>query len=67
MVDSTDVVLQNMTMDFDLIKANFVFGVMGLSAHPVLNAIGRTTALGIALAFLLAPISLVLVGRRSVP
>ncbi len=40
----------------------FVFGVMGLSAHPALNAIGRTTAVGIALAFLLAPVSLVLVG-----
>jgi len=44
----------------------FVFGVMGLSAHPVLHAIGRTTALGIALAFVLAPVSLVLVGRRPV-
>lgn len=43
----------------------FVFGVMGLSAHPVLHAIGRTTALGIALAFVLAPASLVLVGRTA--
>jgi predicted exporter len=40
----------------------FVFGVLGFSAHPVLNAIGRTAAVGIALAFLLAPVSLVLVG-----
>ena len=39
----------------------FVFGVMGLSEHPVLHAVGRTTALGIALAFVLAPVSLVLV------
>jgi predicted exporter len=38
----------------------FVFGVMGFSEHPVLHAIGRTTAVGIALAFLLAPVSLVL-------
>jgi predicted exporter len=41
----------------------FVFGVMGFSEHPVLHAIGRTTAVGIGLAFLLAPVSLVLVGR----
>jgi len=44
----------------------FVFGVMGFSAHPVLHAIGRTTAIGIALAFLLAPVSLVLVAPRRV-
>jgi predicted exporter len=45
----------------------FVFGVMGFSEHPVLHAIGRTTAVGIALAFLLAPVSLVLLapGRGS--
>jgi predicted exporter len=42
------------------------FGVMGLSAHPVLSAIGRTTSIGIALSFLLAPVSLVLVaGERQ--
>jgi predicted exporter len=40
------------------------FGVMGLSAHPVLSAIGRTTAVGIALSLLLAPVSLVLVAGR---
>ena len=39
----------------------FVFGVMGFSQHPALNAIGRTAGVGIALAFLLAPVALVLV------
>jgi len=29
MVNSTDVVLQNMTMDFDLIKGNNIFGIFG--------------------------------------
>ena len=43
----------------------FVFGVMGFSAHPALNAIGRTAGVGIALAFLLAPVALVLVGPDS--
>lgn len=43
----------------------FVFGVMGLSVHPVLHAIGRTTAVGIALAFLLAPVSLVLLRKPA--
>ncbi|MHC4618247.1 MAG: right-handed parallel beta-helix repeat-containing protein [Planctomycetota bacterium] len=28
-VNSTGVVIENMTMDFDLVRANFVFGVMG--------------------------------------
>jgi predicted exporter len=41
----------------------FVFGVLGLSSHPVLSALGLTTAVGIALSFLLAPVSLVVVGR----
>jgi predicted exporter len=40
----------------------FVFGVMGFSAHPALHAIGRTAGVGIALAFVLAPVALVLVG-----
>jgi predicted exporter len=44
----------------------FVFGMLGLSAHPVLSALGRTTATGIALSFLLAPVSLVVVGRGGV-
>lgn len=43
----------------------FTFGVMGFSAHPVLNAIGRTTSIGIALSFLLAPASLVLLESRN--
>jgi predicted exporter len=41
----------------------FVFGVLGLSSHPVLSALGLTTAAGIALSFFLAPVSLVVVGR----
>jgi predicted exporter len=45
----------------------FTFGVLGFSEHPVLHAIGRTTSLGIALAFLLAPSSLVLMGGRPGP
>jgi predicted exporter len=40
-----------------------VFGVLGLSSHPVLSALGVTTAVGIALSFLMAPVSLVVVGR----
>jgi predicted exporter len=43
----------------------FVFGVLGLSAHPVLSALGLTTAVGIGLSFVLAPVSLVVVGRRG--
>ena len=43
----------------------FIFGVMGFSEHPVLHAIGRTAGVGIALAFLFAPVSLVLVGGRD--
>jgi predicted exporter len=43
----------------------FTFGVLGFSEHPVLHAIGRTTSLGIALAFLLAPSSLVLMGGQG--
>lgn len=43
----------------------FVFGVLGLSSHPVLSALGLTTAIGIALSFVLAPVSLVVVGRRG--
>lgn len=46
----------------------FTFGVMGFSAHPVLYSIGRTTSIGIALAFLLAPASIVLLeGRGRTP
>lgn len=39
-----------------------VFGILGLSAMPVLQAIGRTVAIGVAVSFLLA---LILSQRRS--
>ena len=46
------------------ITTMFVFGVMGFSAHPALHSIGRTTGVGIAFAFVLAPVSLVLLGAE---
>jgi predicted exporter len=64
-VEDTEATMQSLLLS--ALTTIFVFGVMGLSAHPVLHAIGRTTALGIALAFVLAPASLVLVGRRPIP
>ncbi len=36
----------------------FMLGVLGLSEHPVLRALGRTTAFGVAAAFVLAPLAL---------
>ena len=36
-VNSSDVVLQNMTMDYDLVKANSVFGVFGCDSTVTLN------------------------------
>jgi predicted exporter len=42
----------------------FTFGVMGFSEHPVLHAIGRTAGVGIALSFLLAPVSLAVLRPR---
>ena len=44
----------------------FVFGVLILSSHPALRAMGVTAALGIALSFAFAPATLVLL-RRSPP
>jgi hypothetical protein len=38
------------------------FGVLGTSSNPALAALGITTALGVALAALGAPLSLVLAG-----
>jgi predicted exporter len=40
----------------------FVFGVLSISEHPVLNALGVTTAIGVGLAFCLAPLSLAVLG-----
>jgi predicted exporter len=39
------------------------FGLLGLSGNPALSAIGVTTALGVSLAVLLSPLSLLLIGR----
>jgi predicted exporter len=38
----------------------FTFGTLALSSHPALRAIGLTSALGIALSFLFAPVTLLL-------
>jgi predicted exporter len=40
-----------------------VFGVLALSEHPILNALGFTAGLGVLLAFLLAPLALLIVTR----
>jgi predicted exporter len=36
------------------------FGLLAMSAHPALRALGFVTSVGVGLAFLLAPLSLVL-------
>jgi predicted exporter len=42
------------------------FGLLAMSAHPALRALGFVTSVGVGLAFLLAPLSLVLArGARS--
>jgi predicted exporter len=38
----------------------FTFGMLALSSHPGLRAIGLTSAIGIALSFLFAPATLLL-------
>jgi predicted exporter len=38
----------------------FTFGMLALSSHPALRAIGLTSGLGIALSFLFAPVTLLL-------
>ena len=43
----------------------FIFGVLAFSEHPVLRALGTTTAIGVTLAFLLAPLSLLLAGSAT--
>jgi predicted exporter len=44
----------------------FVFGTLAISEHAALRAMGATTALGILLSFFLAPVTLLLLPRRSV-
>ncbi len=39
----------------------FVFGALAISEHPALRAIGTTTGAGVLLAFILAPLSLIIV------
>ncbi|MCZ6782696.1 MAG: MMPL family transporter [Proteobacteria bacterium] len=43
----------------------FVFGTLAISFHPALRAIGLTVGLGILLALLFAPVSLLLVKTRA--
>ncbi len=43
----------------------FTFGVLALSQHPALRALGITIGVGILLSFLLAPLSLLLLRGRS--
>ena len=45
---------------FSCVTTLFVFGVLALSSQPALRSIGLTTGIGIVLAFLLAPTSLLL-------
>jgi predicted exporter len=42
----------------------FTFGVLALSQHPALRALGVTIGAGILLAFLLAPLALLVLGER---
>lgn len=44
----------------------FVFGALAISEHPALRALGLTTGLGVLLAFVFAPISLLLADVRPV-
>lgn len=44
-----------------------VFGALAISEHPALRAIGVTTGLGVFLAFVFAPVSLLLVGGVETP
>jgi predicted exporter len=43
------------------------FGVLALSAHPMLRVIGLTSWVGMTACALLAPTALVLLGRRPQP
>jgi predicted exporter len=45
----------------------FVFGALGISEHPALRAMGMTTGFGVLLAFLFAPVSLLLTDTRQRP
>jgi predicted exporter len=43
----------------------FVFGTLAISDHPALRAIGLTTGLGVLLAFVFAPLTLLLIGSAD--
>jgi predicted exporter len=43
----------------------FAFGLLGMSSNPALEAIGYTTGLGVCFSLLLAPTTLVLLGRGA--
>jgi predicted exporter len=48
-------------------STGLTFGALALSSHPALRAIGLTSGLGIALAFLFAPATLLLLGPDAQP
>jgi predicted exporter len=47
------------------LTTTFTFGVMALSRHPALQAIGVTIGIGVLLSFLLAPLALLLLPRTG--
>jgi predicted exporter len=44
----------------------FAFGLLGMSSNPALEAIGYTTGLGVLFSLILAPTTLILLGRRRI-
>ena len=42
-----------------------VFGTLALSSHPALRAMGLTAGVGIALSFLLAPVTFICLGAGT--
>jgi len=56
--DAREVGVSMLSLLLSCLTTLFVFGVLALSEHPVLRALGVTSALGVALAFLLAPLAL---------
>jgi len=50
---------------FSCVTTLFVFGILASSSQPALRSIGLTTGIGIVLAFLLAPTSLLLLPRTT--
>jgi predicted exporter len=63
--DAREVGVTMLSLLLSCLTTLFVFGVLALSEHPVLRALGATSALGVALAFALAPLALSLAGRAN--